>query len=182
MAEEKLVDGFNIDKFRSNFQAGARQYLFYMRPNMPVNGFDPNKSIYLVRSTNLPEATLEETMVNWQGYDYKMASKYTYADWEVTFNVDIQADIHKWFTKWMELTHNSETNVHGLPAEYMADQRVQLLDLNGDPIITYLLLGAWPGTVGAIDLDYSGTEVAQFPVTFKYQRHEINYIDGVSYS
>lgn len=168
-------NAFDITKFKNNFRAGARQYLFYMIPNIPVPGFNKDQSVYLVRSTTLPEVTLEETLVNWQGYDFKMASKYTFADWTVSFNVDQKAKIHEWFTKWTDMIHDPETNVHGDPVDYMTDQRVQLLGLDGKPIVEYILIDAWPGAVGALTLDYATTDVAQFDVTFKYQRHIIEY-------
>ena len=167
------MPGFNIENFKANFDGGARQYLFYFLPTFPggVSAPDMEKASYLVRATSLPETTLEEIVVNWQGYDFKMAGKYTYADFTVTFNVDVNAEIRKGYENWMELIHHPETNVHSYVSEYMITQNLQLLGYDGNPIMTYQLHNAWPKTVGAVTLEYATNDVAQFDVTFSYQWH-----------
>lgn len=164
------MPGFDIESFRAKFQAGARGYLFYVKPVFPLGiGADTDQAIYLVRSASLPESTNEEILVQWQGFDYKMAGKKTYATWEVTFNVDAGADILKWYLEWSRIILDPTTNVHGSPVDYMVDQQVELLGLDGEPILKYKLVGAWPQTVGAVTLDYATSDVAQFPVTFTFQ-------------
>lgn len=167
------MPGFNIENFKANFEGGARQYLFYFLPTFPgeVEAPDLEQASYLVRATSLPETTLEEITVNWQGYDFKMAGKYTFADFTVTFNVDIEADIRKAYEGWMELIHHPETNVHSQVSAYMISQNLQLLGYDGNPIMSYELHNAWPKTVGALTLDYATSDVAQFDVTFAYQWH-----------
>ena len=68
------ITGFDLESFKANFEGGARQYLFMMRPMFPLNfGITTERSQYLVRATNLPGITLDPIIVNWQGYDFKMA-------------------------------------------------------------------------------------------------------------
>ena len=172
---------FDIDSYRSNFQGGARQYLFYYKPVFPSNigggiggGSDSggtDVATYLVRTTSLPEISMDEIVLNWQGFDYKMAGKYTYADWTVTFNVDVDAKVLQLFNNWATLIHDPTTNKFTLPRDYMVDQQVELLDLAGAPIAKYKLFGAWPKMIGASTLDYSSNDVVQFDVTFTYIYH-----------
>ena len=88
---------FDIDSYKAAFQGGARQYLFYYKPNFPtgIDGANTEIATFLVRATTLPETTTEEIMLNWQGFDFKVAGKYTYTDWTVTFNVDVHNKIQK---------------------------------------------------------------------------------------
>lgn len=168
--------GFNIDEFKSRFRGGALQNLFLFRINWPNNsnfGISTEDAQYLVRSTQLPDTTMEEVLVNWQGFDYKLPGKYTYSPFEVVFNVDVNANLHYAFTQWQKLIHDPKTNIKAEPAQFFADQVLYLLNYEGDPIITYKLVHAWPSVVGATTLDYATTDVAQFPVTFTYQYHEI---------
>jgi hypothetical protein len=48
------------------------------------------------------------------------------------------------------------------------------LDLNGDKLLNVKLINAWPKSIGAITLDYSATDIAQFDVTFSYNQHVIS--------
>lgn len=168
--------GFDIDSFRANFQAGARAYLFQCKPMFPlqVTNSDTDQATYLVRSSSLPLSTLEEIPVNWQGHDYKMAGKYTFTDWIITFNVDQDADILKWYIDWQRLILDPTSNQHGAPADYMVDQVVELLGLDGEPLLKYKLVGAWPGEVAAVNLDYATNDTAQFDISFRYQYHVVD--------
>ena len=55
----------------------------------------------------------------------------------------------------------------------MRNQIVQLLDHVGSPVVTYTLVDAWPMAVAQIELDYAGTDVASFAVTFSYQYYTL---------
>jgi len=167
---------FDIDSYRSNFQGGARQYLFYFKPLFPtgVIGADTEVATYLVRTASLPETSSDEIMMNWQGFDYKIAGKYTYSDWNVTFNVDIDAKIQQMFHNWASLIHDPTTNKYTVPSKYMMDQQIELLNLEGIPITKYKLFGAWPKMVGNANLDYSANDVVQFDVTFTYIYHVVD--------
>jgi hypothetical protein len=174
------MPGFDIESFRAKFQAGARGYLFYVKPVFPLGiGADTDQATYLVRSSSLPESSNEEIVTQWQGFDYKTAGKKTYSPWEVTFNVDTGADLLKWYLEWSRIILDPTTNIHGSPTDYMVDQQVELLGLDGEPIIKYKMIGAWPQTVGAVALDYATSDFAQVAVTFTYQYFLVDR--GVAY-
>lgn len=166
-----MAVGFDIDSFRSNFKEGARAYLFYFKPNIPIPGFDMEQATYMVRATNLPEEMFEDIIVPYQGLDYKMAGKRTFAPLTVTFNVDAKADIHSWFVRWVDAINHPVTNVSAPPIVYMQDQTLELLDIEGNVIKTYKLVAAFPGSIGAAALGYDQVEILQFDVEFRYQYH-----------
>jgi hypothetical protein len=163
--------GFNLDDFKSHFETGARSYLFYVKPVIPRALNYTSEATYLVKSTSLPASTIEEIITQWQGADYKIAGKRTFAPWAVTFIVDRKADIQKYFLNWMNLILDPTTNIHGMPSEYFQTQEVWLLGNSGQPIIKYQLKYAWPQEVGAVTLDYTNNDLAQFDVNFSYQYH-----------
>jgi hypothetical protein len=168
--------GFDIDSYRANFKAGARAYLFQCKPLFPAQIVNSNtdQATYLVRSSTLPAGTIEPITTNWQGFDFKMAGKLTYAEWSMMFNVDQDADVLKWYIDWQRLIHDPTSNQHSAPSDYMVDQVVEMLSLDGDPILKYKLVGAWPSTVEAVTLDYATNDVAQFSVMFNYQYHIVD--------
>ena len=169
------IPGFGIQDFitQRGFQGGQRAYLFLYEPDIPIASAEKGMNKYLVRTTTLPETTMEEIMVNWQGQDYKFAGKYTFTDFTVTFNVDIKASIRKQFEDWMNLVHSIKENTYSALDVYMQDQIISLLDYDGNKLQSYRLVGAWPKSVGSISLDYATNDVSQFDVTFSYQYHYI---------
>ena len=129
---------------------------------------------YFVKSTNLPESSIQEASTFWCGQEYKIASTRRFVEWTVTFYVDHQAKILKKFWDWHKIIHNPETNAYGKPTTYMADQLLYLVGLDGDSeISTYKLFGAWPKQIGQVALDYQTNDFAQFDVTFAYQYHTV---------
>jgi len=167
-------NGFNIDAFKSNFKNGARNYLFYVYLKFPeIINVNDTQVMYLVRGSSVPGKTVEAISVPWQGYEYKVGGKSSVEDWTVSFTVDLNADVYKQFISWSNLVHDTKTNIHGLPDQYMKDQRVQMLSLDGkSSILESKLIGAWPTSVSTLELSYDSSEIATFDVSFSYVRHE----------
>ena len=169
-----MVD-FNLDGFKSKYRNFARSYLFECK----INGFATVNHEYLVKSTKLPEQTFEEIVADLQGNDFKIAGNTKIADFTIDFIVDQKAVLRKDFLKWSKDIHNTETNAHGEPSSsgYFKDITLKHIEKiikktsKGVPSITYELIGAWPKTIGEVNLDYSSKEFATFSVTFAYQYH-----------
>jgi len=162
----------NIDAFKTNFETGARSYLFYYQPNFPLTKMDSSR--FLIKTATLPSSTIDENIVAWQGFDAKFAGKRTYNNLSVTFNVDVNAQIRRIFLQWQDLILNPKTNRHAMPNEYFRDQELYLLNPKDfTTSIKYRLKYAWPSTIGDLQLDHSQTsEFASFDVEFAYTYFE----------
>ena len=136
------------DGFLTNFKSGvkgnfARAYLFYARIVKAGDGITiPESQKFLVRSTTLPEATIEPIVVPFQGMEYKMGATHTFPEWECTFNADNGMELREAFVKWGESVHDPKTNTHGNPEEYFGEIQIEMLspfqDFNsGDATPTY---------------------------------------------
>lgn len=158
---------FTLEDFKANFEGGAKQYLFYIKPTIP--GIGTEEATYMVSTGALPGRSFEEEIASWQGMDFKVAGKSTFETWDVTFRVDRNANIRYAFEEWMNRIHDPITNIRSLPRDYMEDQIAQLLDETGSVILTYKIHDAWPSNLATVDLDYAGSEIATFTVTFTYQ-------------
>lgn len=165
--------GFTLEEFKSNFEGGSKNYLFYIKPTIPT-GISTERATYLVSTGSLPGRIFEEEITPWQGMDFKAAGKTSFENWDITFRVDREAKIRTAFEEWMNKIHNPQTNVRAVPQEYMEDQTAQLLGLDGSPTITYKLHDAWPSSLSTVDLDYGGSEIATFTVTFTYLWYEMS--------
>ncbi|MFA5025026.1 MAG: hypothetical protein WC503_00765 [Candidatus Shapirobacteria bacterium] len=170
MANTPNANELNIDAFKSNFETGARAYLFYFEPNFPAEiSLVPNAR-FLVKTANLPSSTIDENITQWQGFDYKTAGKRTYNNLTCTFNVDVNAYIRKAFLAWQDFILNPKTNKHAMPSEYFREQSLYLLNPKTfTTSLVYNLQFAWPSEVGDLQLDMSQTtDFATFDVTFSY--------------
>jgi hypothetical protein len=128
---------------------------------------------YLVKSSQLPSSEFEETNTHWQGQKYRIAGVQTFADWSVTFNVDSNAKILTKFYDWQRIIHDPQSNIYGKPTNYLADQEIHLLGLDGNPICVYKMYGAWPRSINTVELDYGSNDVATVEIAFAYQYHTV---------
>ena len=161
------LPAFDINSFRDKFESAARSYLFYVTPTIPGAVID---ATYLVKSSSLPSSGFEEITTSMQSLDTKSAGKRTFDNWNVTFFIDRNALLRKYFAWWLNLIVHPASGTHSYPSEYMRDQQVSLVGFQSQQeIMTYTLKNAWPVSVGETALDYSNIDYAQFDVTFAYQ-------------
>ena len=172
------MPNFDIDSFRANFKDGSRSNLFYFIPAFPADvvtgDMNDERTVYLVKSTSMPGSTLEEILLNWQGMDYPIAGKHTFAELVVSFNMDVDGFLRMNFEKWINKIHDPVTNQYAYINEYMTDQRLHLLGYQGEPVLEFVLKDAWPREVAAATLDYTASEITTFDVTFRYAYHTIS--------
>ena len=171
--------GIRINDLKSATGDYARAYLFkvYFTGNTPIGAITGDTlTSYLVRTTSLPESTIEAIEVPYQGQVQKIASTHTFAEWTITFNFDVAAELRRDFLRWQRLIHNPVTNEHGTPNNYYGTIKAELLGGNTWntelPIMTYTLQHVWPSSVGALELVQDNKDIAQFDVTFTYNWHE----------
>ena len=173
------VRAFNIEAYKAKFGDGAKSSLFYYQPQWPTGLTSPDvtqeDAIYLVKTAQMPSTTLEEVVLNWQGFDWKFPGKHTYTDVVITFNVDLEAKIRNTFENWSNVCHDPVTNFYSVHTDYMADQKLQMIGYDGQVILEYSLRDAWCKEISQIAMDYASTEVAQFDVTFSYSYHELQF-------
>lgn len=167
------MGNFDINAFKSNFKNAAKQYLFYVKIDNPAgSNVGMESTMFLVKSSSIPNTTIETIEMSWQGGTYKLPTVQTFAEWTVNFTNDQDGALYMDFVNWMNLMHNPETNEQAEPDDYMRSQTVELLDGTGNIIKTLTLNHAYPTTVGEITLDYSAKEVQTFDVTFTYLWHK----------
>jgi hypothetical protein len=153
----------------------ARNYLFYARIN--YTGFSQDDS-YLVSAASLPVHTIDPVETNWQGAKYKIATTHNFAEYSITFKADPSQDLRRKFASWTEKIHNPLNNIHGLPANYFGSLDLSQINGQGEPIMSYKFVGAWPSSIAEVTLDYGSKELTTFAVTFQYQYFVVDNIFG----
>jgi hypothetical protein len=165
--------GFDLNSFIGENRDFARGYTFYAT----VAGHEEHTK--LVKSTRLPTSTIPVAEVNWQGNKYKLGTTQEYSEFTITYNVDPEDEVRKFYLQWVEGIHNVRNNLHGDagPGGYMRNLILRHIShRSGATIMRYVLWYAWPSSIGELSLDYGTKEIASFDVTFNYQYHNV---DGV---
>lgn len=167
-----------VDDFKSKLRGGgARANLFNVILNYPAYaGGDVELSSFLCKGASLPQSAVNVTPVNFRGREVKMAGERTFDDWTVTILNDTDFAIRDALERWSNGINGHQTNT-GLtnPNDYQVDLIVDQLDRDGTTLKRYNIRGAFPQTIGQIDLSYDTTgEVETFDVTFSYQYWESN--------
>ena len=169
---------FNISAFKSNglVYGGARPSLFNVFMTAPAGlGLDvvsQDKFRFVCKTAELPESTVSSIDIPYFGRKIKVAGERSFQDWGVTVMNDEDFSVRAMFEAWSNALNRMVANVRDpvLAAEqYKTDLEVIQYAKDGSEIRSYVLVGAFPTTIGAINLDWSTTgNVEEFSVNFAY--------------
>jgi len=175
-----------IDDFKSALVGGgARANLMRVNlswPNADIQG-DANLNFggdalhsFMVKGAQLPGRTINSVPVPFRGRELKVSGDSTFEDWTITVINDNNFAIRNAFERWQDAINSAASNISargvdaGVLASYTANLEVEQLGRNGDVIKRYVVTGAWPTTVDAIDVGFDNADtIEEFGVTLAYQ-------------
>jgi len=167
---------FNLSTFRRKVHSIGRNQYFIVR--VPQVG-DEETVTAMARSTTLPAKQHETLDVFYRGLSMKIDSRPTFAEWNVTFLCDEAHGFRNVFLKWTESAYNVQTLTNLSHNEYKRDGiSVSQLASNNSLTSTAIFMGAWPTTVGEIELNQEGGAIETFQVTFTYDYYVMNDLQG----
>jgi hypothetical protein len=170
----------NISDFKAKLAGGgARNNQF--KVTMPFPGYaqvggEIEDLAFLCTSTSIPAMTIGNVNVPFRGRVIKIAGDRTFASWSINVLNDTNFKLRNAFERWQNGINNMTDN-EGLsnPVDYQVDVFVDQLDRNGNTLKSYTLRGAYPTSIGTIDLNYETNDaIEDFDVTFEYQYFETN--------
>ena len=149
---------------------------------------------YLCRSAQIPAANQGLIEVPFRGRFLKIPGDRTFEPWTATFYNTTDFDLRAAFEQWINIGNKTDESLGTYEfggdsfGGYFTDIVVRQLDKNPDSAGTaaalngptpadpnkvlreYKLIGAWPTSVGAINLAYdSNDQIEEFDVEFQYQ-------------
>jgi hypothetical protein len=172
---------FNVSNFRSDGlkYGGARPSLFKILVSPPAGigiGSSTTKQLSLLaRSAQLPAVTIDTVEAPYFGRKIKLQGDRTWADWTITVMNDEDFALRSVFESWSNEmnTFVSNRNSFGDSAlAYKVDGIVQQYGKagpkdEGGVIRSYKMVGIFPTTIGAINLDWDATnQIEVYDVTF----------------
>ena len=105
-----------------------------------------------------------------------MAGDRVFENWTVTCLNDTGFVVRDAMERWVNgiNAHSANTGLVN-PTDYQTDLTVEQMDRNSNILKRYDFRGAFPVSVGSIELDYDQvTAIEQFSVEFAYQYWESN--------
>ncbi len=177
---------FNVNEIRSQLTlGGARNSLFQVRFNNPVQGAGDIKVPFLIKAAQIPASTLGTVEIPYYGRKYKIAGDRVFAPWTVTVINDEDFLVRNSLEEWMNEINTHVTNIRGFgsasPSEYKQDATVTQYSKTGVPIREYKFVGVFPVELNEIELNWESTDqVQEFQCTFQYDYWTVSGATGTA--
>lgn len=196
----------NIIDFKTRLKGGVRPNLYEVEINFPTNinlgerksKVDLTRSTkFLCRSAALPGHNQGVIEVPFRGRFLKIPGDRTFEAWTATFYNTEDFDLRAAFEQWINFGNKVDENLGSMnfgqraSGAYFQDIFVrqkskdvaQAGNSGEDPnavLRTYKLIGAWPSSVGAINVAYDSNDaIEEFDVEFQYQFMDAGDNDSV---
>jgi hypothetical protein len=175
----------NIHNFKNALiGGGARANLFRVNGTFPAaavgaasiaGGGNPSNQIqFLCSAAQLPQFSIDNVNIPFQGRQLKLPGDRSFAEWTITVLNDNNFALRNAFEKWQDVINRIESNVsRNSLSEYAQQWSVTQLDRTQKDVKTYTFIDCWPSVVSAIDLSMEpATSVESFQVTLQYQYYQ----------
>lgn len=171
---------FDINQFKQSglVYQGARPSKFNVLFNAPpglttgLNSASIEKFTFTCHSASLPESTLGEIEVAYFGRKIKEPGDRTFSDWDVSIYNDEDFGVRSMFESWSNAINALQSNIattSGSQEDFKTDLLVQQFSKDGEIIRSYAIIGAFPLTVGKINLSWdTQNTIEEFDVSFAY--------------
>ena len=184
---------FNINNWRSNGlpQGGARPTLFDVLLTPPPgigSSTRISQQIALVaKSSQLPSVQVDDIQIGYFGRKIKVQGDRTISDWTITVMNDEDFAIRSMFEHWSNQQNAFVSNRSSFGTNQLAYKvdgvirQYSKAGPSGDAgiIRSYKLVGLWPKSISAINLDWDSTNTVEvYDVTFSMDWFEPDVFGG----
>lgn len=144
---------------------------------------DPRSLTLLCESANLPSRSLTTKEFEYTGkFKEKRVQGYSDADVSFTFLVTNDFYVKRMVDTWQEVIVNSDTNSLGYKDDYTCDVVIQQLNQENEPVYGARLIGAFPSSIGAMQLTSAANGESKVEITMSYDKFIVENAIGSSLS
>ena len=190
---------YPINSIRSKFQTVAidNKYQVFMEPNLnvynaaahigiPRRFVDEDLGLYASEAV-LPGSSFADVEVSGdrQGITERMPFKRIYDDVTITFMVDRNYKVLKYFEAWLQLINPLHGDADGkarnqvmtlnYPKKYKCNMSVVKFNKDyfrrGGAYVYYCFIRSWPLSISSIPVNYESGSILKLNVTFRYERY-----------
>jgi len=190
---------YPINTIRSRFQTVAldNKYQVFMEPNINVYNaaakvgisrrfIDEDLGLYVTDAV-LPGSSFADVEVSGdrQGITERMPFKRIYDDVTLTFMVDKDYKVIKYFEAWIQLINPLHGDTDGkadnqvmtlnYPKDYKCTMSVVKFNKDyfkrGGGYVYYCFIRSWPLSISSVPVNYDSGSILKLNVTFRYERY-----------
>jgi hypothetical protein len=163
----------NVQEFASGFKGGgARQTLFQININNPVNSAGDSKLIISAKATQIPSWNVNEIPVSYMGRQIFLMGHRTYDPWTFTVMNDEDMVVRNALEQWSHTINGVVGNVreNGSSDDSLLKVPGQIYQYGKDGTIirVYSMIGAWPQVVGSTSMAWDSDAIQEFDVTMRF--------------
>lgn len=160
---------FSISDIKAELvSGGARQSLFQVNINNPINNEATLKTPFMVQSSHIPASNIGTIQIPYFGRMLKLAGDRTFDPWPVTVINDEDFLIRNAMEEWSNEINTLAGNQRRI-SRYKSQAQVLQYSKTGEIIREYTFHGIYPAEISQIDLDWGAVDTyQQFNVTFQY--------------
>ena len=176
---------FDLNNFiqQGLIYGGARPSKFDIQATLPAvaiqAGIDPTSMQKLqmtCKAASIPSFNLGEVLIPYFGRKIKSAGDRNWDDWRITVMLDEDYNTRAMFEAWNNAINRLESNVMQADFDieaYKSNWTISHYGKDGSTIRQYTLIGAWPRTVGPLQLDWDQQDrISEFEVSVAFDNME----------
>jgi len=165
--------GLDVSALDANLTNPAKTYLWEVVFPNPVSGNSETLSLRC-QSSSIPERSFGTIKIEYKqtaGVKYPGKVRFPQS-WSLSFVEGEDRAILNAMNAWCDTIINAKTGVGELVVK--TDIYLRLLNTDGETAATYRMKGAYPETIGEVSLAYENESDIRYPVTFSYDRWELD--------
>lgn len=190
MSKDIDYENYGLDKFISLIRNGELtvsnkfSVIIHTPQNMRYNTLDTSllshkvkqEMILLCDTASVPGLSLMTNEVAVFGESRQMPTQRLYSTMSLSFYVDAEMVVRKYFDEWMESIINPVTRTSYYYDEYIANIEIYVHDKNFNVLYKVVLFECYPKALQNIDLDYSNNGLMKMLVDIQYKYYKVEKV------
>lgn len=134
---------------------------------------DLKKYVFYCESTSLPGTSLESIDTTVFGESREIPTRRIYDTLSLSFYVDHELKIKKFFDSWFNSIINPTTRVHSYYDDYITTMDIVVYNVDETEKYKMTLYECYPKSIGSIEMSYSSTGLMKLQVSMQYKYYRI---------
>lgn len=162
-----MAETLDTTTLLANTYEPKRKFRWYLT----IDGIDA----YVMKTAARPQATFEETVIDWVNAKRYLAGKMAWNTMACTCNDPIAPSAAQQVMEWLRLNYEPLTGRSGYATFYKKDITLKLLDPQGTVVELWDIKGAWAQDINFGDLDYASSDAAEISFTLRFDNAVLQY-------
>jgi len=160
-----------ISKLKSDGVARTNRFTVILNtPTSIIGTYDIQSMLMYCAQANLPGINMSSNPARIFGETFEFPYEKIYAPLTLTFYVDTNMEIKKFFDEWYSAIQDPYTREFGYYKDYTTNIQIFVQNVKNNDVYSLNLFEAYPKTVNDIQLDYSSNnQIMTMSVTFAYR-------------